>query len=62
MIARGGHHVTPRGNHRQAVFAADEAREVSLEKTGSVPADPKQVQSLREGLLSFAGVIREGPL
>ncbi len=33
----------------------------TADQNENVPADPKQIQSLQEGLLSFAGVIKEGP-
>lgn len=48
VIAGGAHHVTQRGNHRQAVFAADEDREVLLEKTGYVPISPPRLRYPQE--------------
>lgn len=61
--------MTYRGRFKNGVIALEEGvhlREgmsVRVEMAGQsdeVPADPKAIQSLPEGLLSFAGVIKDG--
>lgn len=63
-------YITYRGRVKNGVIVLEEGvhlREgmtVRVETPGQnedVPAGSKQVQSLQEGLLSFAGVIKDGP-
>ena len=62
--------MTYRGRVKNGVIVLEDGVELcegmrvrveTADQREDVPADPKDIESLREGLLSFAGVIKDGP-
>ncbi len=62
--------MTHRGRVKNGVIVLEEGVQLregmsvrieTADQNEDVPADSQQLQSLQEGLLSFAGVIKDGP-